>query len=214
MTNHLTNNIAISRMTNDSAQEAFSLACEVFVEASAPHTAMKVSIEEYRNYMRLPFEAMRGQGLSLIAKDTSNDKLVGCIVACDYTTLGQNSAIIPDSLKPVNALLSSLEETYRKNRQPHPGQYMLVDMAVVTPTARGQGIYRKLREAVHRVGREAGYSYVVGELSSTATQQLCINRFNHKVCAEIEFSSFKYQDQKPFSTITSPKCIVLVEGKL
>jgi len=214
MTRHLTSKIEISRMTRESSQEAFSLACEVFVEASVLHTTMNVSLEEYRDYMDSSFETMRNQDLSLVATDTKNNKLVGCLVACDYLTQGLSLAITPDRLKPVNALLSSLDDMYRKHRQLPVGQYMLVDMAVVSPNARRRGIYSMLRETAHRIGREAGFSRVVGELSSAATQQLCVNRFKHKVCAEIEYSSFKYKGQYPFSAIKKPKSIVLVEGKL
>jgi len=91
---------------------------------------------------------------------------------------------------------------------------MLVDMAVVSSMARGQGIYRKLRESAHLIGREAGFSRVIGELSSAATQQLCINRLKHKVCAEIVYSTYEYKNQKPFASIKEPKSIVLVEGDL
>jgi len=103
---------------------------------------------------------------------------------------------------------------YRRSMQFPIGEYMLVDMAVVTPSARGQGIYRKLREAIHGVGRAAGFLTVVGELSSAATQHLCINVFNHKVCAEISYSSYDYKGSTPFSNIESPETIVLAEGRL
>jgi len=193
MRHHNTRCIEISRMTQDVSQEAFSLACEVFVKASPLHTAMKVTIEEYRDYMALSFVKMRTQNLSLIATDTKNNDLVGCIVACDYATQGQCTVEVPQSLKPINALLNTLDEKYRQDRRLQKGQCLLVDMAVVTPSARGQGIYRRLREAAHQIGREAGFSCVVGELSSTTTQRG--GRF-------------------PFSSIKSPKSIVLVEGEL
>jgi len=133
--------------------------------------------------------------------------VVGCIVACDYKLQAQNLAPIPDKLKPINAILNSLDNIYRKSRELQLGQCLLVDMAVVAPHARGHGIYKKLRDAIHQIGREAGFSYVVGELSSAATQHLCINRFNHKVCAEIEYSSFNYMNPlAPFSDRRDTYC--------
>jgi len=204
----------IECLTSESSAEAFSLVCKVFVEASVLHTAMNISIEEYREYMASSFEVMRNQNISLIAKDTRSDKLVGCLIACDYMTQTPVLTSIPDKLKPVNAILKSLDDIYRKNRQLEEGQCLLVDMAVVTPAARGQGIYRMLREAIHQLGREAGFSHVVGELSSAATQHLCVNRFKHKIRAEIEYSSFKYRNQNPFLSIKNPSSIVLADGDL
>jgi len=222
-------------MTKDHAEEAFSLACKVFVEGSVLHAAMDISVEEYRRYMEVSFNSMLNQALSLVALNTSNNEIVGCLVACDYLSQNQQTTIdsnigsalpisaqdpqlskttVPDKLKPVNAILDSLDEIYRKNRQLRAGQCMLVDMAVVTHAERGQGIYRKLREAAHRVGKDAGFSLVVGELSSAATQRLCVNRFKHKVCAEIEYSEFAYNGDTPFASINIPNSILLVEGEL
>ncbi len=208
------NSVEITPMTSDNSHEAFSLACKVFVNASVLHTAMDVTFKEYREYMRASFEVMWKQGLSIIATDTNSNELIGCLVACDYQTQTKNSAKIPNKLKPVIALLRDLEEIYLQNRQIEPGQFMLVDMAVVKPEASGRGIYRKLREKAHQIGREAGFRNVVGELSSAATQHLCINRFGHKVCAEIEYTSFNYLGRRPFAAIKEPPSIILVEGDL
>lgn len=214
MLHHHTSNIEIKRLTSESAADAFSLACEVFVDASVLHSATGVTIEEYQNYMNDSFDAMWRQGLSLVACNRQTNELIGCLVACDYLTQGQNLSSIPDRLKPVNALLNRLDEMYQEFRDVKPAQCMLVDMAVVSPAARGKGIYKKLREAVHKIGREEGFSVVVGELSSAATQALCVNQLQHKICAEIEYSSFMYEDHYPFSAIKTPRSIVLTEGKL
>jgi len=214
MTHQFNDNVKISRLTSDCASDAFSLACEVFVEASVLHAAINISVEEYKHYLAGSFEAMWRQGLSLVVTDTQTNEIIGCLIACDYLTQDQSLITVPDKLKPVNALLNRLDEMYRNNRQLETGQCMLVDMAVVIENARGQGIYRKLRESAHQIGRKAGYTLVVGELSSTATQQLCVSRFNHKVCAEIEYSSYKYKEHYPFSTIETPRSIILAEGNL
>jgi len=201
-------------MTNDYAPQAFTLACEVFVEASVLHTAVGISVEEYQRYMDASFKAMISQGLSLVAVDTDTNKVIGCLIACDYLTQGQATTTVPKKLKPVNAILANLDNLYRKNQRLQAGDCMLVDMAVVTPDARKLGIYSELRKAAHRLGREAGFTRVVGELSSAATQRLCVDRLNHKVCAEIEYASFEYEGQTPFSSISTPKSILLTEGAL
>lgn len=211
--NH-TANVEITPLTKEVSRESFFLVCEVFATDSVLHSAVGISIEDYRRYLQASFKKMWKQGLSLVAIDRTNDELVGCLVACDYTAQGESNAQVPPELHAVNALLRKLENIYRLNRQLVPGKYMLIDMAIVKPTVRGSGVYRKLRESAHQVGREAGFSLVVGELSSSATQHLCINRFGHKVCAEIEYASFQYMDETPFAKIKDPKSIVFVEGEL
>jgi len=70
-------------MTNDVSDQAFSLVCDVFVDASVLHTAMNVSLVEYRCYMASSFAAMREQNFSLVAIDNKTNKMVGCLLACD-----------------------------------------------------------------------------------------------------------------------------------
>nr|MBX2838286.1 hypothetical protein [Gammaproteobacteria bacterium] len=60
----------------------------------------------------------------------------------------------------------------------------------------------------------AGFRSVVGELSSSATQHLCINKFGHTVQAEIAYESFMYEGENPFSKIKEPPSIILAEGDL
>ncbi len=208
------NKITILPLNENNAAEAFSLACKVFVDASVLHTATGVGIEEYQSYMKSSFMTMISQGLSLVAIDNCSNEIIACIVACDYHEQVHSTAIIPETLKPINAILQRLDDAYRAKRPLRSGQCMLIDMAVVSPSARGQQYYRILRESVHQIGLKAGYERVVGELSSAATQHLCINRFHHNVYAEIEYASFEFNGNKPFSAIKEPPSILLVEGEL
>jgi len=214
MARHSPDSIEITRLTTENADDALTLACNVFTDASVIHAAVGVTTAEYRDYMRIPFEAMWRQGLSLIAIDRETNELIGCLIACDYGMQAQIPANVPDKLKPVSALLNKLENRYREYRSVRPRQAMLVDMAVVKPTSRGGGIYRRLRETAHQLGRDAGFKWVVGELSSRATQHLCVDSFGHKVVAEIDYASFYYMEKAPFANIKNPPSILLVEGQL
>lgn len=207
-------NVEISKLSRENSSPAFSLACKVFAQESVLHKATGVSIEDYREYLNAPFEAMREQQLSLVATDSTTKQVIGCLIACDYAIQIHNPIESPESVKPINALLQQLDKSYRETRRIIPGQFILVDMAIVSPGARGRSIYQKLREAAHLVARNAGYKWAVGELSSAATQRVCVNKFGHKVCAEIEYSSFEYSGRRPFSTIQAPPSIQLVEADL
>ena len=164
--------------------------------------------------MREPFKAMWQQGLSLTAIDTTTNELAGCLLACDYTRQSQTTRPIPKPLKPVNALLQNIEKTYKQERSFATGEYLLVDMAVVKPDYEGHGIYRNLREYAHAIGVDAGFNWVIGELSSAATQHLCLEHFGHTIKVEIDYASFDYKGTKPFVCIEEPSSIILVEGAL
>ena len=204
----------ISLLTSENSGHAFELVCEVFVEGSVLHKAVGVSLDEYREYLSGSFQIMLQQGLSLVATDRLNGEVVGCLVACDYTTPVQALTEMPECVKPVSALLQRLDTLYRQQRQITPGDTLLVDMAVVGKGVRGRGLYRKLREVVHHHGYSAGFRRVAGELSSAATQHVCVTEFGHKVCVEIDYEAFEFSGHRPFSVIRDPRSIQLVEGEL
>jgi len=206
--------IDICPFSSEHSDPAFALTSRVFVDTSVLHKTVGVSIEEYRQYLRGSFDAMQEQQLSLLATDSKTKEIIGCLIACDYASQTQNGSQAPDSLKPINALLRSLDHHYRETRRAVAGQCMLVDMAVVSPDASGRGIYQSLREAAHVVGKNAGFKRVVGELSSAATQHVCVNKLGHRVCAEIEYASFEYAGRRPFAAIQEPRSIQLVEAEL
>lgn len=210
----LLKSVKIERLTESNYKEAFELVTEIFATSSVLHNAVGLEVDVYRTHMHDWFKYVSEQNLSIVAIDTQSDTVVGCLLACDYASANQFSQATPDKLKSINAILAALDDIYRTSRQIRPGECLLVDMAAVTASATGRGIYRALRERIHDMARAAGFRKVIGELSSTVTQQLCIKQFRHTVMAEIEYQSFRYNGVEPFASIQNPKSIILVEGDL
>jgi GNAT superfamily N-acetyltransferase len=196
---------------------AFAVLTREFVSRSQPHRALAIELDEYRDHLWPGFLFMVDQGHSFVAVDT-HDEVIGCLVACDYCVASPpvptNAGSVRHKMAPLLALLATLDRHYREQREPVVGQTLLVDMAVVSPQAAGGGVYRHLREAAHDHARRCGFTRVVGELSSAATQHVCVNIFRHQVKARISFASFVYQGTRPFAALTDPPDVVLVEGEL
>lgn len=199
---------------------AFDLLTRVFIDSSPPHQALNISLAEYRDYLAPSFFSMAQRGLTLLAVDNC-DNLLGCVIAGDYhasvdaATDEQCQRLAGfRKMAPLRALLAALECEYLKHTTVVPGVTMLVDMAAVAPRARAQGVYLSLRSQLHGCGREAGFSKVAGELSSAATQHVCVNRFGHRVIAEITYRQFQFNGARPFAQLQDPTSIVMVEGAL
>lgn len=189
--------------------EAFDLVTEVFVHGSTLHKALSLDLATYRADLRPSYEAMVAQGLSFVALDDTG-RILGAIIATDLLdTLSDTPAETA-----VSALTQSLTQAYLSHRPIGAGKALLVDMAAVHPDARGQGVYPALRGALHEAARENGWRYVVGELSSVATQAVVLGKMGHSKIAEIAFSDFEWNGARPFAAITSPPSIILAEGRL
>lgn len=195
--------------------------CSEFLAGSELHRALDISLPEYTDYMADAICSLLAQENSFVAIDDSDHSIVGCILAGDFSPGSDVDAQkkstdidVPEFAQPIQALLVRLENQYKSLRADNLQSTLLVDIAVVVPQARGQGVYTRLRQAVHQRALDRGYTTVVGELSSAATQHLCVEKLGHKVICEIPYSSFEYEGLYPFSTITNPTSIQLVEGVL
>ncbi len=210
---------SIQAANQASHEEILALVCTEFLAGSVLHRALTVSESEYASYMADPIRSLVAQECSFVAFDKSTRVMVACILAGDFQPpapqLQLPSVALPAFAEPINALLSSLEQQYVRCRTSESLQStLLVDIAVVAPLWRGQGLYAQLRDAVHQCAHKRGYSRVVGELSSAATQHLCIEKLGHKVICEIAYKSFQFGGSYPFASIDNPSSIQLVEGLL
>ena len=201
----------IRPLTKPDVEPAFLLATEVFQRQSTLHRALGIGLEEYRAYLRPSFHSMTDEALSLVAVD--NGKTVGCLIATDFHGADQNGET-PPPFDAFSAMADSLGSLYRNHRRFGPGEVVLVDMAVVAPTASGQGLYRTFRAKAEALAQKRGFQYVVGELSSAATQHVVIDKLGHRKIAEIDFQTFRHRDKYPFRAITSPPSLILAEGNL
>lgn len=205
---------SIQPLTDQRYSETLDFVCREFVAGSVLHRVSGISPNEYSDYLRTSFHATVMQGLSFIAVEEPGKRIDGCIMAGEFSPDNAEQSAVPDKFKPMNALLSELESVYRKQRVIVPGAFLLVDIAVVSSSARGGGIYTRMRETVQLRGKDRGYRYVIGELSSAATQYLCREKMGHRLIAEINYRSFQYQGTFPFAAIEDPPSIQLLEGSL
>lgn len=194
--------------------DAFDLATRVFVTGSTLHRALSIGLEEYRAYLRKSFEAMAGEGLSVVAVDAESGAVGGCLIASDFYHHVNGSGAVPEKFAPLAALTGALCAQYRADTEIVPGEVVLADMAAVTPELSGQGVYGLMRAAAQQGAKSKGFQRITGELSSTATQHLVMDKLGHSKRAEIAFERFAFDGRYPFRAIKQPHSIVLAEGGL
>lgn len=206
--------ITIQHLKPDGLDQAFELATQVFSRASTLHRALGVTLEDYRTYLRTPFQQVVAQGLSVAAIDMHTGDLMGCMIVTDYTKQPAGDVRAHPVMKPLVALARELDHQYAATRKVLPGQVVLIDMGAVRPEAEGRGIYQAMRAKVHAIAKSNRYQRVVGELSSAATHHVVMTQLGHAKLAEVNFHDFECQGRFPFRSITHPHSIVLAEGKL
>ena len=193
---------------------SFDLASAVFAASSSLHSALDVTLQDYRAYLRAPFVAMIAEGLSVAALDRASGAMAGCLIATDLHA-ALSPAPVPDGpLGAIAALSQQAAQRYAELRPFQSGEVMLVDMAAVAKPFGGQGIYLALRNAAQCRARKLGFRRVVGELSSPASQHVVLNRLGHEKVLELPLRTFRFRDGFPFAAINEPQCLILSEGRL
>ncbi len=207
--------IEISKLGEPLAEQAFALASGNFASQSVLHVALNANLEDYRAYLRPTFFDDVKDGLSLAAKDAKNGELLGVLIARDFLKQRHKSQLLfQEKYEPITQLFQMLETTYLQQRSLEMGDALLVDMAAVLPSHAGNGIYQKLRKEISIRAKLLGYKYIIGELTSSATQRVILEKMGHRQCAQINLTDFVYEDRRPFATIADPEMIVLAEETL
>lgn len=206
--------VNITPANPSNCEEILTLVCEEFCTNSPLHQAANITAGEYRNVIADNFKQylLSGPVESLIATSAVDEKIVGCIIPARFPSVFGDSESVPEKQKPVVALLSALEKQYLKNATPNKS--LLVDIAVVSTSTSNLGLYQRMRLDLHRNAKNAGFMNVFGALSSGTTQSVCVEKFKHRVVAEIQYDDFIYNDYKPFLSVTSARSIQLVKGDL
>ena len=87
-------------------------------------------------------------------------------------------------------------------------------MAAVLPAHAGKGIYQALRTEISIRAKSLGYKYIIGELTSTATQKVVLEKMGQRKSAKIAFAEFTLNGRLPFATITDQKTVILAKETL
>ncbi|MEM7075195.1 MAG: hypothetical protein AAF484_08920 [Pseudomonadota bacterium] len=198
-------------LTTDDLEQSFELVTRVFVDGSTLHRALRIDLDLYRSYLRPSFDAMVAEGLSVMVVEPVSQRILGCLIVTAFAPPvgGANHRFAP-----LAALTSELVARYRQKRQLRPGEAALVDMGAVAPEVSGGGLYKAMRDRAHHTARKRGFRFVLGELSSAATQHVVLGRMGHRAMAKVAFAEFEYQGARPFASIKTPESLILSEGDL
>lgn len=214
ITGPVTGPITIRPLIAADIEPSFRLASQVFIDGSTLHRALNIGLDAYRAYLWPSFAAMVSDGLSVVAVDPTNEDILGCLIVTRFRPETATVAVSARAFAPLAALTSELVTQYLSKRPLGSDDAVLVDMAAVKQSAAGLGAYRAMRTFVAPVARDLGFRYILGELSSAATQHVVLNQMGHRNMAEVEFASFKFEQSRPFSSITRPTKIIMSEGSL
>ena len=207
-----------SELSANQQVQLFEMVCNEFVNSSPIHVALGINTQEYADYLRDEWTSYIHKGPlgpmgSLVACDPDSGEIRGCMITAAFPSCFKHSANLPIKQKTVSALLQELEELYL-GENVNTEKSLLVDIAVVHKQFSNRGIYQQLRHRLQELAVSNGFNNIFGELSSAATQHVCINKLHQQTVAEIFYKDFDFAGSRPFEDILEPPSIKLVVASL
>nr|XP_006812769.1 PREDICTED: dopamine N-acetyltransferase-like [Saccoglossus kowalevskii] len=158
-------------------------------------------------------------GVSVVAIDTNNDKLVG--VSTGFIRQGflnpeeGDTALIPEKFSDLfDPMYSAVDELYVGNPfQDYPDFQSSRIMQIINigthPEYQGKGIASKSAEKQICLARDAGCRYIVVECTGPYTQKLYA-KFGFHTVNEIMYDEYHYKGKIPFKNIKSCSSLILM----
>ncbi|MEM7258402.1 MAG: hypothetical protein AAF404_13575 [Pseudomonadota bacterium] len=205
----------ITNYTEHYAADTKKLLCSEFCPNSVLHQAAGITEREFANTLTDNWAAIIDECPvpPLVAVDKDTDQVLGCLLPAPFPTDFGNIDTLPAGRKKIARLLQALENQYLQTN--HKLQKaLMVDIASVSRTAGGHGIYQQLRQDIQSIAANAGYTHIVGALSSAITQRVCVEKMQQKIVAEIIYQHYRDNGEAPFFSISHTRSIQLVVSNL
>lgn len=201
----------LDTLTGQYLDSALSLVCSEFFPNSALHQAVGMCASEFEAYMTREWQSnmLKCPLPGIVAADSLTNDVIGCLIPAPFPSDFSDIERLPNKRRSIALLLQTLEARFLQDN-PHIKNAVMIDIAVVNEVAGGRGIYQAMRKEFQRMATANGYEYVIGSLSSTVTQHVCVDKLGHRVMSEIRFAELNDHELRPFSAITNPRSIQLV----
>jgi ribosomal protein S18 acetylase RimI-like enzyme len=120
---------------------------------------------------------------------------------------------LPESFAPVDALLDSLDDDYRRTRTIVEGSHAHFNMLAVAPASSGRGIAQRIVELslAHAAGR--GFRFAFTEATGRASQHI-FRKLGFQERHTVAYEDFRFDGRPVFASIDSTVGIVLMEAGL
>ena len=151
------------------------------------------------------------EGMSVLAKDSDTGAIVGCLMSEDFgRDPGDPPERVPADFAPFLALLSNLDENFKKIHSSSGHEVLHEFMIGVYPEYQGRKIGYHLVEANNQLGRMKGFQGAIAEVGGPISQRIFIDQHRYHVVDAIKYKDFRFQGKRWFEGIVDGEDCKLV----
>lgn len=182
--------------------EAFSrLLAVTFSQYEPMGMAMGLSREEILTFVRLFGPKAADEGLSLVAKISDTDTMIGALLSEDFGSpppegLGKMSK----KLLPILTLLEQLDKQYMEKKEFRLGEVLHMFMVGVSPECTARGVATHLSELGMEYAAVKGYRTAVVEATGSISQNIA-RKLGFAERFSTLYKEFTFEGEKVFASI-------------
>ncbi len=193
--------------------EDFKVAVEcinqTFCQGEALSKAINLSLDEFRPFVEIFTKRSIQNGHTYLAKD-GEGKVIGCLVAEDFLLPPpEGSDKLDEKLDSVIAILSHLDEEFKKQSSPKLGEILHVLMVGVFPEASGNSIGVRLLELSEKMAKLEGRRGVIAEATGPVSQKIFL-KSGYKVLEKVFYNRYQFRGQLVFGRVSDCESCDLV----
>lgn len=176
--------------------------------------AVGLSVAEMEAFLRPLMSTAMAQELTIVARRANSGELAGALLNDDLAApLPVDPSQLNPKYLPIIALLESLEEHYRFDRDVAPGECLHLFMLAVDERFKGLGIGRGLVKATLEHGARNRYRTAVTEATASASQHI-FRTLGFAERFSISYPEFRYEGKAAFASIQDPSRAILMDKSL
>ncbi|XP_070549581.1 uncharacterized protein [Ptychodera flava] len=197
------------KLERQHADEVVSLMADMFMKHEPTFSCLKVPVGTATHYCKLVVNRAINDNVSLVAITTKENKIVGAIA--NFLDDGEpiegdiNDTALLRPMTPISSIVDLLKARFYdleevKELQQSGNVFMELHMVAVRDGYHGQGIARRLIQESLLMGMAKGAKMAYGEATNPITQHITQGTLGFVQVGEmIEYTTFEYDDKRPFS---------------
>lgn len=176
--------------------------------------ALRITPDEYYFFAKIVCEKAVKDGLSIVAKDKKNGKLIGFSISEDLESEPpEELENINEKFHPILELLTNLDENYKKLHTMKKGHIFHLYMVGVIKSFEKQNIATILLEENLKLAKLYNFSGVIVEATGSVSQHIIRDKLGFNEKFAIEYKSFTYNGENVFKNIENSHSCILLEKR-
>jgi len=203
--------------TMDALAETAVMTAEAFVRHEPVFTSMRISPEEFAEFVKLLFSGAEQEELTVIARNQETGQIIGAMIADDFAADPPEAFNQPSAKSgnfgPILAALGEVDTQYKQGRILTKGEFLHFYLLAVDHRQNGKKIAQHLIQACLDNGIKKGYRTGVVEATCMVSQHI-FRKFGFVDRYTVPYKTFEFQGKRIFESIEGHSGIILMDKML